>query len=79
MKICIPTGENNGFDSAVSPHFGRAHSFAIVDDETHEVRFVQNTGQHHGGGMTPAEIISHEGVDVVLCGGLGVKAVLRNG
>jgi predicted Fe-Mo cluster-binding NifX family protein len=75
MKICIPILENNGFKSTVSSHFGRANSFAIVDDDTDEIRFIHNTGQHHGGGMTPAELIRNEGVHVVLCGGLGVKAV----
>jgi predicted Fe-Mo cluster-binding NifX family protein len=75
MQICIPTLDSNGFDSAVSSHFGKAKMFAIVDDETNEIRFVENNGQHHGGGMTPAEIIGQHNVDVVLCGGLGVKAV----
>jgi len=75
MNICIPTLDVKGLDSTVSSHFGQAAAFAIVNDETNEVRFLQNTGQHHGGGMTPAEIIGKEGVDVVLCGGLGIKAV----
>lgn len=75
MNICIPTLNMNGLDSAVSSHFGQAVAFAVVNDETNDIRFVQNTGQHHGGGLTPAQIISQEGVDVVLCGGLGVKAV----
>ena len=75
MNICIPTLDNKGLDSRVSSHFGRASLFAIVDDETNEMRFIQNTGQHHGGGMMPAELIRNEGVHVVLCGGLGVKAV----
>ena len=75
MKICIPTLNQNGLESTLSSHFGRANVFAIVDDETNEIRFIQNTGQHHGGGMTPAELIRNEGVHVVLCGGLGVKAV----
>lgn len=75
MKICIPTLDNIGLESTVSSHFGKASGFAIVDDETDDIRFIQNTGQHHGGGMTPAEIIGQEGVHAVLCEGLGVKAV----
>jgi predicted Fe-Mo cluster-binding NifX family protein len=75
MNICIPTLNQNGLNSSVSSHFGKASTFAIVNDATNEVRFVQNSGQHHGGAMTPAEIIGKEGVHVVLCGGLGVRAV----
>ena len=75
MNICLPTVDNNGLDSPVSSHFGKASLFAIVDGETNAIRFVQNSGQHHGGSMPPAEIIGKEDVDVVLCGGLGVKAV----
>ncbi len=75
MKICVPVIEMNGLQSIVSPHFGRAAAFALVDDETLEVTALQNDGQHHGGNLTPSAIISQAGVDVVLCGGLGVKAV----
>ncbi|MBD3308262.1 dinitrogenase iron-molybdenum cofactor biosynthesis protein [candidate division KSB3 bacterium] len=75
MKICIPTLEDKGLASAVSSHFGRASLFAIVNEDTDEVNFIPNNGQHHGGGMTPAQIIGQHGVDVVLCSGLGVKAV----
>lgn len=75
MKICIPTLDNLGFDSRVSPHFGQAAWFAIVDDESNSVEFVSNSGKHHGGSMTPAELIMQQNVQTVICGGLGVKAV----
>lgn len=75
MNICIPILSAQGLNSPVSSHFGRAHAFAMVNDETNEVSIVQNTGQHHGGALTPAQLIGQAGTDVVLCGGLGVKAV----
>lgn len=75
MQICIPVLEQNGFNSAVSPHFGKASVFAVVNDETNEISFMENSGTHHGGALTPAQIIGQAGVDVVLCSGLGVKAV----
>lgn len=75
MQICIPTLDRNGLNSAVSPHFGKASAFAVVNDETNEISFLENNGTHHGGALTPAQIIGQAGVDVVLCGGLGVKAV----
>lgn len=75
MHICIPTLDNKGLDSTIASHFGQAAGFTIVNDETNEIRVIQGSGRHHGGGMAPGEIISQEDVDVVLCGGLGVKAV----
>lgn len=78
MKICIPTLDNNGLESAVSSHFGQALFFTIIDDETNKVRTIENTakGGHQGAnGPTPGQLIVDQGVDVVLCGGLGVRAV----
>ena len=75
MKICIPVVENKNLDSAISSHFGRAPLFAMVDEATEVLTFVQNNGQHHGGSLTPAELIGQAGADVVLCSGLGIKAV----
>ena len=40
-----------------------------------KLTFVQNNGQHHGGSLTPPEILNRAGINVLLCGGLGVKAV----
>lgn len=75
MNICIPVVAQNDLESPISSHFGQANAFAMVDDETDEIQFVANTGHHHGGHLTPAELIGQAGADVVLCGGLGVKAV----
>jgi predicted Fe-Mo cluster-binding NifX family protein len=75
MKVCIPTMGTGGLDEEVSQHFGRAKTFTIVDIETEEVRALPNTGTHAGGALTPAEILASEGVDVMVVGGLGPKAV----
>jgi len=75
MKICIPVVAQQGLNSPISSHFGQANSFAMFDEETQQLTFFNNTGQHHDGALTPAEIIRQAGAQVVLCGGLGVKAV----
>ncbi len=75
MKICIPILRQNGFDSPISEHFGQSSGFAMFDEETNTLSFMVNSGQHHGGAKTPAELIAEAGANVVLCGGLGVKAV----
>jgi predicted Fe-Mo cluster-binding NifX family protein len=75
MNICLPILAEQGLDSPVSPHFGQARAFAMVNSETNDVTIVKNTGTHHGGTLTPPELLEQAGADVVLCGGLGVKAV----
>lgn len=78
MNICIPILDNNGLESTVSSHFGQALFFIVIDDKTNEIKTVQNTakGGHQGAaGPTPGQLIMEQDVDVVLCGGLGVRAV----
>jgi predicted Fe-Mo cluster-binding NifX family protein len=75
MKICIPILQQNGFESPISSHFGQASGFALIDEETNTLSFMLNSGTHHGGTKSPAELIAEAGANVVLCGGLGVKAV----
>jgi predicted Fe-Mo cluster-binding NifX family protein len=75
MKICIPTLGNEGLDDSVSEHFGRAPTFTIVDVANNEVNIVQNTGEHFGGlGMVP-EVVAEAGAEIVLCSGLGPRAI----
>jgi len=75
MKVCAPTMGNKGLNELVCEHFGQAPSFTIVDIKTDDVKVVSNTSEHYGGIGTPPELLSKEGVEVMLCGGLGPKAV----
>ena len=75
MKICIPTLGNRGMAEAVGEHFGRVPTYTIVDTETGSYEVKDNTSEHMGGQGYPAEIISRWGVDTMLCGGLGNRAI----
>jgi predicted Fe-Mo cluster-binding NifX family protein len=75
MKICVPTMGNKGLDDFVSEHFGRAPTFTVVDMETNEINVFPNTSEHFGGVGAPPEILSEGGVEVMLCSGLGPKAI----
>jgi len=75
MKLCIPTLGNGGLDDFVSEHFGRAPTFTVVDMESNKVKTVQNTGEHFGGvGNTP-ELVAGAGAEIMLCSGLGPRAI----
>lgn len=75
MKVCIPTMGNDGMNELVSGHFGRAPTFTIVDMETNEVKVMPNTSEHMGGIGKPPEFLAKAGVEVMLCSGLGPRAI----
>ncbi|HIE33671.1 MAG TPA: dinitrogenase iron-molybdenum cofactor biosynthesis protein [Candidatus Altiarchaeales archaeon] len=75
MKIAIPTTGNSSLDDMVSEHFGRAPTFTIVDSDTLKFRVIENTSEHMGGVGKPPEIMQREGVDIILCSGLGFRAI----
>jgi predicted Fe-Mo cluster-binding NifX family protein len=75
VKVAIPTMGNNGMDEYVSEHFGRAPTFTLVDLDTNKVRVIPNTSEHLGGTGYPPEILANAGVEVILCRGLGPRAI----
>ena len=75
MKVCIPTMGNNGMDEFVGEHFGRVPTYTIVDTKTNNVNVIDNTSEHTGGSGYPPEIIAKTGAEVMLCGGLGHRAI----
>ena len=75
MKICIPTIGENGLDNAVGEHFGRVPTYTIVDIDTNVVKVIPNTSEHMGGEGQPPEIMAREGVNVMVCRGLGRRAI----
>ncbi|AEB67512.1 MULTISPECIES: NifB/NifX family molybdenum-iron cluster-binding protein [Methanothrix] len=76
MKICVPTMGNSGLDEAICQHFGRAPTFTVVDLNDNEICVLPNVSEHMGGTGLPTETIFAEGVQVLIVGGLGPKAVM---
>lgn len=76
MKICIPTLGEKGLDEQVSEHFGSAPYFTIVDLNSNGVEIFNNGNQHHShGGCHPMQFLNGKGIDSVVCGGMGRRAV----
>ncbi|WP_135604014.1 NifB/NifX family molybdenum-iron cluster-binding protein [Methanococcoides sp. NM1] len=75
MKVCVPSAKNGGLEDNVGQHFGMVPVYTVLDTETDEVMIVENTSQHNGGVGLPPELLSEAGVNIMLCGGLGQKAV----
>jgi predicted Fe-Mo cluster-binding NifX family protein len=65
----------NGLDDVVGEHFGRVPTYTIVDLDTNEVKVIPNTSEHMGGIGYPPEIMAREGVNILVCRGLGRRAI----
>jgi predicted Fe-Mo cluster-binding NifX family protein len=74
-RVCIPTAGSGGLDDLVGEHFGRVSTYTIYNSETGEVEVVDNTSEHTGGTGLPGEILSQLEIDVLLCSGLGRRAI----
>jgi len=78
MKICISsTGKN--LSSSIDPRFGRCAYFLIIDSEKKEkFEVIKNTGTQaqHGAGVTAAQIVADQKVDVAISGNFGPNAYL---
>ena len=74
-RVCVPTAGRGGLDDLVGEHFGRVPAYTIYNTETDQVEIVQNDSEHTGGTGLPGEILASLGIDVLLCSGLGRRAI----
>lgn len=75
MKIAITsTGDN--FTSKFDDRFGRSGWFCLYDNETGNIRFIENDNKNlsGGAGTKTAEVIAELGVKQVISGDFGPKA-----
>jgi len=78
MKICIPIIENNGLKSKVNAHFGSAPYFLIYDNEKEAFEIINNSDSRHMHGMChPLKALDNKGIDAVVCGGMGARAIQK--
>lgn len=68
--------EKGGMDDELSEHFGGSPTFTIVDTETKDVKIVPNQSEHFGGTGKAPEQIESTGTTVVICRGIGPKAMI---
>lgn len=78
MKLCVPATEAGGLKSEVSPHFGSAPYFVLVDTDSGEVEEVRNSNEHHSHGMChPLASLQGRGIGALVCSGIGAGALGR--
>lgn len=75
MRFCIPILEDRGLLSPVSPHFGAAPMFLIVDGATLAYRSVPNPAGEAGPRCGVPGALSSHGIDAYIVGGIGDHAL----
>ena len=76
MRICIPTETDTGKNAKVYGHFGSAPFFVIYDTDENSFEISDNPNKEHiHGTCQPMEALPRKDVDIVVCGGMGARAV----
>ena len=79
MKIAIATDDDMGLDAVVSHHFGRCPYYIVVDADDKEIKDVKAVKnpfyESHGQTGEVPNFIHSLGVDVIIAGGMGPKAI----
>ena len=77
-KYAIPIDDNNnGLTSQVAQHFGRAAGYALVNDNKELIAMIKNESEHMGGVGKPPDVLINYKINVLLCSGLGPRAIRR--
>lgn len=76
MKIAVTASDNKGLETKVDLRFGRAPYFALVDTESMEVNFIDNsaTTAVSGAGVTASQTIVDRQVTALISGNFGPKS-----
>lgn len=75
MIIIIPTNNKKGLEDNVAEHFGRCRTYTFLDEKGKVIRVIDNTSEHMGGIGTPPELMKKHNADILLCRGIGFKAL----
>lgn len=72
MKVAITVTNSTG-SPILEPRFGRAPFFLILDTESNEIAYMENsaTEESHGAGVMAAQTLSDAGVTLAVSGKYG--------
>jgi len=75
MKIVIPTNNKKGLDDVIAEHFGRCQTYTFLNEKGEILEIIDNTSEHNGGQGLPPELMKKHGANILLCKGLGSRAL----
>jgi len=76
MKVAV-TAQGESLDAQVDPRFGRGAAFVIVDTDTDDCAYLdnsQNVNAAQGAGVQAAQAVINRGVDALVTGHCGPNA-----
>ncbi|MBN2650890.1 MAG: NifB/NifX family molybdenum-iron cluster-binding protein [Spirochaetales bacterium] len=77
--MIVLTAFENNLESKLDPRFGRASGFILVDQETNNHSWLensQNINSAHGAGIQAASNVVQNGGKVLITGAIGPKAFM---
>ncbi|MBF0585428.1 NifB/NifX family molybdenum-iron cluster-binding protein [Prosthecochloris sp. N3] len=76
--IAVPLNNRDGLASTVCEHFGSAPYYALFHPETQQLEIVDNPNSEHVHGQCrPADVFTGNGVQAVICNGIGGRAASK--
>ncbi len=75
MKIVIPTNNRIGLNDKIAEHFGRCLTYTFLNEKGEVLEVIENVSEHNGGQGLPPELMKKHGANILLCKGLGSKAL----
>ncbi len=75
MKLIVPTNSKKGLDDEVAEHFGRCFTYTLLNEKGEVLKIIDNTSEHMGGTGLPPELMKKHEADILLCRGIGLKAI----
>lgn len=75
MNIVVPTNGHDGLSELVAEHFGRCKTYTFINESGELIKVIPNNSEHMGGSGLPPELMKQNDADVLLCKGLGFKAI----
>ncbi len=76
VLIAVPSTHPGGLDAPMEPHFGHCDVYTLVEVEDGSIkgsRLVPNVSHQRGGCMAPVNLLSQQGVKVLISGGMGMR------
>lgn len=77
MKIAV-SSRGQSLQDRLEPSFGRCAGFVVFDTNTQAISFLDNSRQQElaqGAGIQAAQMVSRAGIDVLISGRIGPKAL----
>lgn len=75
MKLVIPTNNKKGLNDRIAEHFGRCSTYTFLNEKGEVIEIIDNSSEHTGGIGLPPELMKKHGANILLCKGLGARAI----